>query len=142
RAPDPRRARVHTRTARVPRAVAPHSRHRRQGHGDLARRHAHARDRRQPHRCRSVCQRAHPGVDLNRTRRSFAALAAVATAVVLVAGCESTFDTAATTTSPTAATTTTTLPTGTTAELLDRLVAGAPDLSHRIVAGDGQHELL
>lgn len=59
---------------------------------------------------------------------------------MVLSGCESTFNESATTTSPTA--TTTTLPSGTTDELLARLVATAPELSHLIVDGGGQHELL
>lgn len=69
------------------------------------------------------------------------ALALALTALVVVAGCQNTFDESAVTTT-TDASTTTTVPPGTTVELLDRLVAGAPELSHMIVDGRGQRELL
>lgn len=64
-----------------------------------------------------------------------------AAALVAAVGCENTFDESAVTTT-TDASTTTTIPAGTTAELLDRLVATAPELSHRIIDGRGQAELL
>ena len=116
--PDPRGARVHAGPARVPRGVRARTRHERHGHRDLARRHTDPRDRRPPHRRRSVRQRPHPRQRVSR-RRPWALAALSVAARARFGACRTTIDPTVTTLPPGSTTSTTAfVAEGSTSELL------------------------
>ena len=142
-APHPRGARVHTRAARIPRAVRAGAGHRGHRHRGVARRHVDARDRGPPRGGRGVRQRSHPGqcVKPGALRRPVTTAALVAGCLALGAGCATTID-SSNTTAPANTTTTVFVPAGTTDELLAQMLGELGGLSEAIVANSHQRDMI